>query len=160
MNEEERMAYNAAQDIPDDGYINENEPMNINDVLDGTAELNLSHAGGEFQLIVEEELYQQHSYVFFSYNVWTFFKFIIRRPRIDPRTRQNRTLLRNEGFKRQFEGIVDAYMLWSKVIGDGGLDSPSPSVEPELLQGTYKIRVMDVFGNNVFVYTLHISSAS
>ena len=52
-------------------------------------------------------------------------------------------------------------MLWSKAIGEGGLDSPPPSVEPEDLQGTYKIRVIDVFGNyNIFVYCLHISSAS
>lgn len=70
-------------------------------------------------------------------------------------------MLRNEGFKHLFEGIVDVYMLWSKVIGEGGLDSPSPSVEPEHLQGTYKIGVIDVFGNNnIFVYHLHISSAS
>jgi hypothetical protein len=64
MNEEERMAYDAARDIPedeDDGYVTEDEPMNIMDILDGTAELNLSHAGGEFQHIVEDELYQQRS---------------------------------------------------------------------------------------------------
>ena len=68
MNEEERMAYDAAWDVPeDDGYVTEDKPMNINDVIDGTAELNLSHAGGEFQYIVEEELYQEHSYVS-SYN--------------------------------------------------------------------------------------------
>jgi hypothetical protein len=77
---------------------------------------------------------------------------IVRRRRTDPRTRQNRIVLRNEGFKRQFEGIVDAYMSWSNAIGEGGLDSPPPSVEPELLQGTYKIRVMDVFGKNIHVY--------
>ena len=64
------MEYDAARDVPEgDGYVTEDEPMNINDVLDGTAELNLSHAGGEFQHIVEEELYQQHSYVS-SHNVW------------------------------------------------------------------------------------------
>lgn len=39
-------------------------------------------------------------------------------------------------------------MSWSHAIEAGGLDSPSPKVEPELLQGTYTIRVMDVFGNN------------
>lgn len=73
MNEEERMAYDAARDIPeDDGYITEDEPMNIHDVLNGNAELDLSHAGGEFQLILEEELYQQRSYViFYFYDIWT-----------------------------------------------------------------------------------------
>ena len=65
MNEEERMAYDASWDIPKDDdhdwYFTEDKPMNIIDVLDGTAELNLSHAGGEFQHIVEEELYWQKS---------------------------------------------------------------------------------------------------
>jgi hypothetical protein len=55
MNEEEHLAYDAACDIPDDGYVDEGGPMDINDVLDGTMTLNLSHAGGEFQNIIEEE---------------------------------------------------------------------------------------------------------
>ena len=63
MSEDDLAAYNRAwQDIPevtDDGYITEDEPMDINTVLDGYAELNLSHAGGEFQDIMEEELYHQ-----------------------------------------------------------------------------------------------------
>ena len=53
---------------------------NIKDILDGTAELNLSHAGGEFQLIMEEELYQQHSYDFSLIMFVLYFKFIIRCP--------------------------------------------------------------------------------
>jgi hypothetical protein len=61
MNKEECLAYNAACDIPDDGYVNQDGPMAINDVLDGTMTLNLSHAGGEFQNIIEEEICQQSS---------------------------------------------------------------------------------------------------
>ncbi len=60
MNEEECVAYNAAQDIPeaeDDGYTTDYEPMDIGDVLDGTVQLDVSHAGGEFQQIIEEELH-------------------------------------------------------------------------------------------------------
>jgi hypothetical protein len=76
MNEDERMAYDAARDIPeDDGYVTEDELMDLNDILDGTAELNFSHAGGEFQHIVEEELYQQSSYVSSSSDVWTLIIF-------------------------------------------------------------------------------------
>lgn len=60
MNEEECMAYNAVWDIPEgDGYVTEGKAMDINDILDETAELNFSHTGGEFQHIVEEELHQQ-----------------------------------------------------------------------------------------------------
>jgi hypothetical protein len=42
-------------------------------------------------------------------------------------------------------------MSWSNAIGAEGLGSPPPSVEPELLQGTYKIQVMDVYGNKILV---------
>ncbi|KAF8518833.1 hypothetical protein BU17DRAFT_48296 [Hysterangium stoloniferum] len=35
--------------------------MDVNNVLDGTAQLNVSHAGGEFQQIMEAELHQQSS---------------------------------------------------------------------------------------------------
>lgn len=63
MSEDDLAAYNRAwQDISevvDDGFITDNEPMDINTVLDGYAELNFSHAGGEFQNIMEEELHHQ-----------------------------------------------------------------------------------------------------
>jgi hypothetical protein len=65
MNEVERAEYDAARDIPEDqgdGYETDHE-MDINDVLDGTTRLDFSHAGGEFQHIMEEELHQQSSYV-------------------------------------------------------------------------------------------------
>jgi hypothetical protein len=64
MNDEQRASYDAVRDIPedDDGYVTDHEPMDINDVLDGTAQLDLSHAGGEFQHIMEEELHQQNRY--------------------------------------------------------------------------------------------------
>ena len=65
MNDEERIAYDAAWDIPEgDGYVTDDEPMNINNVLDGTTQLNASHAGGKFQQIMEEELRQESRYVY------------------------------------------------------------------------------------------------
>jgi hypothetical protein len=63
MNDEQRVTYDAARDIPEDddgSYVAEHEPMDINNVLDDTAQLDLSHAGGEFQHIMEEELHQQN----------------------------------------------------------------------------------------------------
>lgn len=65
MDVDERAAYDAARDIAeneDDGYVTDNE-MDINDVLDGTTRMDFSHAGGEFQHIIEEELLQKTSYV-------------------------------------------------------------------------------------------------
>jgi len=50
MNEEEWIAYDAAWDIPeDDGYITDNELIDINHILNGTVQLDVSHAGGKFQ---------------------------------------------------------------------------------------------------------------
>jgi len=44
-------------------YVTENK-ININDVLDGVTQLDFSHAGGEFQHIMEEELHKQTWYIF------------------------------------------------------------------------------------------------
>ena len=66
MNDEQHASYDAACDIPedDDGYITDHKLMDINDILNGTALLDLSHAGGEFQHIMEEELHQQNRYMY------------------------------------------------------------------------------------------------
>ena len=70
MDVDERAAFEAARDIPeddnhDDGYVTDNE-ININDVLDGTTRIDLSHAGGEFQDIIDEELHKKTSYEYSS----------------------------------------------------------------------------------------------
>ena len=60
MSEDQRAIYDAARDIPeneDDGYVTDHE-MDINDVLDGRTRLDFSHAGGEFQHIMEEKLHR------------------------------------------------------------------------------------------------------
>ena len=66
MDNEQGALYDAARDIleDNDGYVTDHEPMDINDVLDGTAQLDLSHAGGEFHHIIEEELHQQNRYLY------------------------------------------------------------------------------------------------
>ena len=68
-----------------------------------------------------------------------------RRQRTDPRSRRDRTELRNDGFKIQIVGIVDGYVAWQEAIGDKGLDATLPSLPSELVQGEYKIQVVDVF---------------
>jgi hypothetical protein len=122
MTEGDRLAYDAARDVPeDDGYVTE-EPMDINDVLDGTAGLDFSHAGGEFQHIMEEELRQQSRYVYYPTMLFKIYR-PNRRSHTDPRTRRDRTELRNEGFKRQLGAIVDAYIAWQEALGEGGLEA-------------------------------------
>ena len=68
MDDEQCASYKAVWDIPnnDNGYVTEHEPMDINDILDGTAQLDFSHAGGEFQHIMEEELHQKTQYAYSS----------------------------------------------------------------------------------------------
>ena len=66
MDEDEHANYNGAWDIfedKDDGYVTKNE-IDINDVLDGVTQLDFSHAGREFQHIMEEELHKQTQYIF------------------------------------------------------------------------------------------------
>jgi hypothetical protein len=74
MDEDERAAFEAARDMPEDdndGYVTENE-INFNDVLDGTTLIDLSHAGGEFQDIIDEELFKKTSYVYFLLIIYLF----------------------------------------------------------------------------------------
>jgi hypothetical protein len=77
---------------------------------------------------------------------------------VDPRTRRNRTNLRNEGFKRQIEGIVDAYIGWQETNGEDGLDAGHPSLPAELCQGIYPLNVVDVFCECFLVITLQFLS--
>ncbi|KAF8220005.1 hypothetical protein L208DRAFT_1336274 [Tricholoma matsutake] len=101
--------------------------MDINEVLDGTAQLDSSHTGGKFQQILEEELCQQSRYVLIS----ALYIYIY--------------LLCNDGFKCQMVSIVDAYILWQESLGDVGLDASPPLVEEELLQGKYSLKILNVF---------------
>lgn len=54
MDKEERQAFEDARDIPDSNHNNSNDLlMNIDDILDGSTRMDFSHAGGEFQQILE-----------------------------------------------------------------------------------------------------------
>jgi hypothetical protein len=46
------------------------------------------------------------------------------------------------------EDIVDAYMSWSAVVGEVGLDSGCPEPPEDQVQGTYRIQVLDMFGES------------
>jgi hypothetical protein len=72
---------------------------------------------------------------------------------VDPRTRRDRIERRNEGFKYQFTGIVDAYIAWQEAIGEEGLDAGPPSVPKESLQGVYKVQVFDVFCKHITLFS-------
>jgi hypothetical protein len=46
-------------------------------------------------------------------------------------------------------GIVDAYISWQEALGEDGLDATPPSVPKELLQGIYRIQVIDVYSKHI-----------
>jgi hypothetical protein len=151
MTEGDCLAYNAAWDMPEDnGYVTK-EPMDINNVLDGTTGLDFSHAGGKFQHIMEEELHQQTRYVYYP-KILSKIYGPNRRSCTDPQTRCDCTELRDEGFKHQLGAIVDAYITWQEALGEGGLEATPPPVQKELLQGTYQVQVINVFCKLIPLY--------
>jgi hypothetical protein len=62
MNEHERHAFDKLRDIPED---HDDEEIYIADVLDGSTPLDISHAGGEFVELLEEDLRKEQVYVSF-----------------------------------------------------------------------------------------------
>jgi hypothetical protein len=64
MDEYQDCAIEASQDIPDDA--SKPDGLDISDILDGSTPLNLSHAGGEFNQILEEGLHSEQQCVFSS----------------------------------------------------------------------------------------------
>jgi hypothetical protein len=143
MNNEERQAFEKARDIPDSICDNDyDQLMTIDDVLDGSMPMGLSHAGGEFQQILEEGL-TQHRYGHLFLRDLQTYRFL-RFNRLDPRTRRDRTERRSQGFATQLEDMIVGYMAWQASLKGGCLDSvPEPPL-PDEVEGLYHITVMDV----------------
>jgi hypothetical protein len=57
MDEDERRAFDRLRDIPDNIPDNMGDcPIDIDNVLDGSTRIDISHAGGEFQQMLEEDV--------------------------------------------------------------------------------------------------------
>lgn len=69
---------------------------------------------------------------------------------LDYRTRRNRIQRRTEGFARQISAIVDAYMQWMFEMGDDALTESYVPPPQAISQGTYKIKVLDMFSEFPF----------
>ncbi|KAF6745727.1 hypothetical protein DFP72DRAFT_1090863, partial [Ephemerocybe angulata] len=103
------------------------EPMSAADILSGAARLDSSYAGGEFQSLLGQNK---------------------RRRQKEHRTsRQDQTHLRNEGFEKQMDAMVRAYMKWDEGIGRRGYKDgvPQHAVSESEVQGSYRIQVVDCF---------------
>ena len=69
---------------------------------------------------------------------------------LDYRTRRNRTQRRTDGFARQISAIADAYMRWMFEMGDDALTKSYVPPPQATVQGSYKIKVLDMFSESIF----------
>jgi hypothetical protein len=120
------------KDIPEDDGNPEYEDVdnlgtmhNIDHFLDGSETVPISHTGREFQQVLDEELSKTRQ--------------------IDCRTHCNIIKLRTTSFNAQIDDIASAYISWSEALGDGGLCADVPQPAGESMEGSYQIRVIDVF---------------
>ncbi|RDB21532.1 hypothetical protein Hypma_011938 [Hypsizygus marmoreus] len=125
--EEDRQILNAIRDMPEYSALDAGD-ICVDDILDGTVPIELSHAGGEFQQLLEDDLRPKG------------------KKHADTRTRRNRVLLRNQGFISQMEAMVDAYLNWSEALGVSGKGVAAPLSTESITQGTYPVQVVDVYG--------------
>ncbi|KAG6895498.1 hypothetical protein C0992_000998 [Termitomyces sp. T32_za158] len=140
----------SPSDIPEDERVQPDidasyAPPNENDlnaVLDGAATYDLSHAGGEFEHIVEDLIQQTKQK--------------------DERTRRDRVQNRIEAFKLQMDGIMNAYLDWAARMGDDAFEAKPISPEGRFVEGAFKLRVMDVFLSIAFdlYLDIHAETAS
>ncbi|KAG6809770.1 hypothetical protein H0H92_014809 [Tricholoma furcatifolium] len=104
-------------------------------LLDGSVPLDISHAGGEMEDIVDDFLHEEQ-----ARQVWP------RQPqRRDHRTRRDRIERRNAAFGRQMAGMAAAYMQWHRAMGDGALSAQPAKPQEGLVEGGLKVQVIDVF---------------
>jgi hypothetical protein len=59
MSEEEHRAFERLRDLPESQDHDDNQFIDIDDVIDGNAAFDISHAGGEFHEILEDCLSQE-----------------------------------------------------------------------------------------------------
>ncbi|RDB14995.1 hypothetical protein Hypma_016139 [Hypsizygus marmoreus] len=124
--EEDQQILNAIQDMPEYSALDAGN-ICVDDILDGTVPIELSHAGGEFQQLLEDDLQPKGKKC------------------ADTRTCQNRVLLRNQGFISQMDAMVDAYLNWSEALGVSGEGVAAPLSTESITQGTYPVQVIDVY---------------
>ncbi|KAG6836532.1 hypothetical protein H0H93_007016 [Arthromyces matolae] len=133
LEDKEREVLNAIRDLPDYDDMNDDDDnlVNATQILDGTLQMDISHAGGEFQELMEEDLGP-------------------RKRREDSRARKNRILQRNEGFLMQSVSMVDAYLEWNEQLGVSGSATAIPLTveEVEGAADTYLLRVIDTYGQS------------
>ncbi|KAG6879144.1 hypothetical protein C0992_004902 [Termitomyces sp. T32_za158] len=111
----------------------------LDDVLDGQTFYDLSHAGGGFEHIVADFLWDEN-------NQRSYQK--------DQLTQRDHTQNCVEAFQLQMGGIIDAYMSWAACMGDSAFEVNPASVQEGPVEGAFRLRVMDVFCTFLFASIL------
>ncbi|KAF6743091.1 hypothetical protein DFP72DRAFT_1080863 [Ephemerocybe angulata] len=103
------------------------EPSAASDILSGSVRADLSHAGGEFGDLTGTGK--------------------CKRRREHRTSRRDQTHLRNEGFEKQMDAMVWAFMKWDEAVGRRGYKAgvPQHAFVGNDLQGSYKVQVIDCF---------------
>lgn len=129
--------------------------MNIDDVLDGTTRIEMSHAGGEFVATLQEGIEEdvarssgryvrfidQYFCFFFSTTQLTKNSRFRKKSAPDYRVRNDRTQNLVDAWKTQMDRLVSAYMTWC-VEADLG---PSRKTTPTMAE-VIRITVVDLYG--------------
>ncbi|KAF8133150.1 hypothetical protein K438DRAFT_1787703 [Mycena galopus ATCC 62051] len=128
----------CGEDQVDDDY--EPNVLEIQDVLDGSTQINISHAGGEFvetlQDGLEEEMRRQKKSV------------------PDYRDRRDRTQILVNGWDSQMERMVKAYMAWCAEANLGGAREETPRMVED-----FSITVVDLYESSKVDVQLSVNGA-
>ncbi|KAG6808240.1 hypothetical protein H0H92_004756 [Tricholoma furcatifolium] len=122
-------------DVPEYDYCLDDDATesyhmnNVDDLIEGRTTLDISHAGGEFQDILQDCLKDETG----EY----------RAP--NPRTHCDRTQRCNNAFAQQMEGIVDAYIHWTYRGGEESLDQRPKMLMDGETESYIKLQIIDVF---------------
>ncbi|KAJ7880583.1 hypothetical protein B0H14DRAFT_2566270 [Mycena olivaceomarginata] len=131
MSEERRLKFVALQtgegfSEGTDGGDFEDQAMDIDDVLRGDVQFDISNAGGEFEEEVRASMNQAK--------------------RTDTRNRKDKVLRRVLGFRGQMKAITSAYVKWGATQDEYGADllgTPPPAGNTQ--DGWYCVKVVDLF---------------
>ncbi|KAJ7260012.1 hypothetical protein B0H12DRAFT_1231951 [Mycena haematopus] len=120
------------RDLPDDETAEWEDDDNIalEDVLDGTVPITISHGGGEIADMERELSEELHGKK--------------KRKRKDTRNRWDVLQRRVNGFRAQMEAMVDAFTKFT-VAQEGCMDHGPPPVPPEMIEQEFSVMVIDIF---------------
>lgn len=124
-------ALNEIWDIPEYSTAQHNDSTNwvdIEIVIDGHDSIDMSHAGGEFEGLLEELQPQ--------------------RKQREYHTCQDAIVHWNLGFTTQLDAMVKAYLRWSEACRVSGQRLATPLSNGATVQETRGIRVVDLFGES------------